>query len=633
MSATHTTTRLETSPASHPVPRIRHRIARDRRLLLTLFAIGILALIAGWAGARKGEEFFLRYISAEMTIRWAEFLRENLTGLDRILTSHLIEEPDRRVLELTGPVSGVLRFVIFDPDGTIVLSTGAGGVDWPGSLALMRAMRESRSAQVQLLDRMSIDGKATVIAKGFMPVFKGVNIAGGIGVYVDMTGEAARVRAMANMGLFGFVVLLVFAGILCGGFVRRNMLQRDADLLSAVRAHRRAMNAERRAQTLGRQRALILDAAGQGIAGIDPRGRVTFINQAGAAMLGRTVDEMIGIEFHALARSRPTSGEGQGAEVHQLHEAPEASGGEHFPDDEFVRLDGGKIPVSCTRTPIRDDMNEVVGTVIVFSDMSERRKAEDDLRRAKEEAEMANRSKSEFLANVSHELRTPLNAIIGFSEVLSAQMYGPLGSSRYKEYVGDIHDSGHHLLNIINDILDVAKAEARKLEPREQYVDLTRVIASGIRLLIERARQNEVRLEVDIASDLPLVWADERMMKQIIINLLSNAVKFTPPGGRVTVQARLEANGDVALSVIDTGIGIAEADIATALAPFGQVESALARIHDGTGLGLPLVKCLCEVHGGTMDLESQVNEWTMVTIRLPAQRTRLPVARQDAPVA
>ena len=240
---------------------------------------------------------------------------------------------------------------------------------------------------------------------------------------------------------------------------------------------------------------------------------------------------------------------------------------------------------------------------------------------AQAQALAAAEAKSNFVANMSHELRTPLNAILGFSEITKNQSFGPLGDERYLEYANDIHYSGSHLLDIINDILDLSKIEAGKKELDETFVDLGSVIDKTITLMKTSAEKAGVGITVSLDETLPRVFADERCLKQILLNLLSNAVKFTPLGGeKVSIETKKTAAGGVAIIVKDHGIGIAPEDLAIALEPFGQVESAMARRYEGTGLGLPLVKSMVELHGGDLRLESELGRGTKVTVCLPPDR-------------
>ncbi|HUK06699.1 MAG TPA: PAS-domain containing protein [Stellaceae bacterium] len=259
------------------------------------------------------------------------------------------------------------------------------------------------------------------------------------------------------------------------------------------------------------------------------------------------------------------------------------------------------------------------GILITYNDITETRRVERDLRRAKDEAELASRSKTEFLANMSHEFRTPLNAIIGFSDVLVGQLFGTLGDARYADYARDIRDSGLHLLNLINDVLDVAKIEFGKVEITDETVDFGAVVDSCVRLMRERAETAGVKLRVELAPELPALRGDSRRLKQILINLLSNSVKFTPGGGSITISATADPRG-FRVCVSDTGIGIAPEDLETALSPFGQIDSRLARKYQGTGLGLPLTKAMTELHGGTLELRSSPGQGTAATVFLPATR-------------
>jgi two-component system cell cycle sensor histidine kinase PleC len=235
-------------------------------------------------------------------------------------------------------------------------------------------------------------------------------------------------------------------------------------------------------------------------------------------------------------------------------------------------------------------------------------------------AQAESRDKSQFLANVSHELRTPLNAINGFSEIIMNERMGPLGNDKYVEYIKDINNSGTHLLSLINDILDYSKAEADKLELDIGDVDITKAIKNSIRLVIPRAEQAGVTLLDEIPKEHFILKTDQKKLKQVMLNLLSNAVKFTPSGGSVTVTAwQNVVDESVTIEVKDTGIGIAAKDISRAMAPFGQVDSALSRKYEGTGLGLPLTKKFVELMGGTFSIASEVNVGTTITFVLPKE--------------
>lgn len=244
-----------------------------------------------------------------------------------------------------------------------------------------------------------------------------------------------------------------------------------------------------------------------------------------------------------------------------------------------------------------------------------------DLEKAKDAAESANRAKSQFLANISHELRTPLNAIIGFSSILMNQLFGPLGDQKYWEYSKDINESGAHLLDIINDILDLSKAEAGKLSLNYEEVHVGKSINKCLTILAERAEKGKIAITTDIPKNLPPLVADRLRFIQILLNILSNAVKFTQEGGKVHIsaQARDGAHGasHIVIAIRDTGIGMAREDVEKAFQSFGQVDSGLNRKYEGTGLGLPLTKKLMDLHFAEISLESELARGTLVTLTFP----------------
>jgi signal transduction histidine kinase len=223
---------------------------------------------------------------------------------------------------------------------------------------------------------------------------------------------------------------------------------------------------------------------------------------------------------------------------------------------------------------------------------------------------------------MSHELRTPLNAIIGFAEVIEREFFGPVGVPQYASYAADIHRSGQHLLSLINDILDLSKVEAGRFEIVEQDFTLAETIDEAKRLLEIRAQKAGLAISSEIAVDIGRVYADRKLISQALLNLLSNAVKFTPTGGQVRISARRESEGDLILSIADTGIGMAPEEIPRALEPFGQIDGTLARRYDGTGLGLTITKAFIEMHGGSLTLDSEKGRGTTATIRLPGWRCR-----------
>ncbi len=290
--------------------------------------------------------------------------------------------------------------------------------------------------------------------------------------------------------------------------------------------------------------------------------------------------------------------------------------------------DGATIWMSINGDPVFDQDGDFRGYRGTGRDITDQVAAQEALWIAKEEAEAANRTKSEFLANVSHELRTPLNAIIGFSEVMKDSEPVSGANPQHQGYLEDIHGSGLHLLSLINDILDLSKIEAGADELEEETFDVIQAASAVLRVVRLRAEKSDVSIDQAYSGPLPLLRADKRKLKQALLNLLINAIKFTPAGGKVEFSIWCNRSDGYAFRVPDNGIGMAQEDIPTAFHQFGQIDSSLSRKYEGTGLGLPLTKALVELHGGTLDLRSKLGEGTTVTIRLPASRI---VAPADGP--
>jgi PAS domain S-box-containing protein len=305
----------------------------------------------------------------------------------------------------------------------------------------------------------------------------------------------------------------------------------------------------------------------------------------------------------------------------------------HEPFRDFVYTwNSGQRIGSVSGNPVFNEAGRFLGYRGTARDITEKVLAERALHEAKAVAEAANLAKSQFLANMSHELRTPLNAILGFSEILANGIGGPL-QSRQTEYVGLIRQSGEHLLNVINEILDLARIDAGKLELHEEVIDPRQLIDGCIALVQDRASAGLLHLSVELEEDVPRLMADRTRLTQILLNLLSNAIKFAELGGSIAVAARRARDGGVELAIRDNGTGMTAAEIEIALELFGQVDAGLARTHEGTGLGLPLARKLTELHGGSLIVESEKGRGTTVTVALPSRRLVAASAAPAGPVS
>jgi PAS domain S-box-containing protein len=384
----------------------------------------------------------------------------------------------------------------------------------------------------------------------------------------------------------------------------------DPDLLP----HVRSLEAElRQAESSNRELHAILDTATDGVATLDQNGRILSLNRSAEALFGYEQNEVAGESFTILlapeshsAATEYLAGLRANGVASLLNDGRDAMG---------RARQGGSIPIFMTLGRLGATGQKFCA---VMRDMTQWKKVERELRDARREAERASQLKSDFLAKISHEIRTPLNAILGFAEVIMDERFGPVGNQRYKDYLKDIHASGGHVMSLVNDLLDLSKIEAGKLDLNFGAVDANKIVAECVSLIQPQATTDRVIVRSALASRLPKIVADERSLRQIVLNLLSNAVKFNEPGGQVIVSTALTDAGHAVLRIKDTGVGMSEAEVQTALEPFRQIQTS--RAHGGTGLGLPLTKALVEANRASFTIRSKKNEGTLVEVSFPSTR-------------
>ncbi len=380
--------------------------------------------------------------------------------------------------------------------------------------------------------------------------------------------------------------------------------------LIATAAQDRQRAADRAAEHGTAMYQLLADNAVDLITRHAPDGRILFASPAAIPLLRQTPSHLEGAMPAQLAHPDDL----RAIEIAFRDSA--YSGRESAAEARLRRGEGEYVWTEIRCRPTASVKGAPAEIVAVTRDISERKAQERALIEARDEAMSASRAKSSFLANMSHELRTPLNAIIGFSELMTRELFGELGDARYQEYAQLIHDSGGHLLELINGVLDMSKIEAGKFELYQEIFDLDEVTLSSLRFVKLAAERGGVTLTKSVAPEAARIFADKRAIKQILVNLLSNGIKFTPRGGEVALEARLSEEG-VEIMVRDSGIGIAKSDLEKLGKPFEQAENSPIRGKEGTGLGLALVKSLAAMHGGQVMLDSALGVGTTVIIQLP----------------
>jgi PAS domain S-box-containing protein len=369
------------------------------------------------------------------------------------------------------------------------------------------------------------------------------------------------------------------------------------------------------AQAELRELRAILDTATDGVLVLARDGRILSANRSAEALFGYEARALLRLPFAELFAPESeavASGYLEGllrdGVATVMNDGREVIGRER---------QGGLIPLFMTIGRLDEETQKLCA---VFRDITPWKKTEEELIAAKRNAEKASSAKSDFLAKISHEIRTPLNAIIGFSEVMMEERFGAIGNDRYRQYLKDIHTSGGHLISLINDLLDLSKIEAGKLELAFASVSLNELTQQCVALMQPQANRDRIIIRTSLSPKLPQILADARSVRQIVLNLVSNSIKFSGPGGQVIVSTALTDLGDVVLRVRDTGIGMSDSEIETALEPFRQIATSTRFGSGGTGLGLPLTKALAEANRARFHINSKPNAGTLVEVTFPAAR-------------
>lgn len=499
--------------------------------------------------------------------------------------------------------------------------------------ALRKAERENRAiinAVSDVIFEISIEGEILFLSEAWLRV-TGFDVEYSLGrMFFDMLhpqDQEEQQKSVAQLvkGQKQAYRMLVRLRTSDGTFrsvdLAVSMLRQDENknlrIVGTITDVEERRKAERALGEVEKKYRTIWENAASGIYQITPEGQILSANPAMAEILGYSNPELL---LRSIRNANTQLYVSQSDRNHFLravgHEANSVS-----VESQVYARDGSKIWIHENTRVVRDEDGNIIYYEGSFEDITDRKKSEERLKDAKLQSDLANRAKSEFLANMSHELRTPLNAIIGFSEIIKNEVFGEIQPKQYWEYARDIHDSGKHLLGIINQILDISRIDVGERALNESMVDVCKVANICLDLMATRAKAADlVIINLMNGNDLPYIIAEEVAVKQIITNLLSNAVKFTPNGGRITVSAEIERDGRLRVSITDTGVGLEDHEIERALSPFGYVDGRLNKATSGLGLGLSLVNSLMRLHGGSFELFSQKGIGTTASIIFPASR-------------
>lgn len=510
------------------------------------------------------------------------------------------------LLRSTSSEYGFIAQVLHDSNGRFLRTWAMSDISWNETTRAMYAQYGPRGMEFHNLDTLFglvITGDAPVISNSPLEDPRAAGRPDGhppltsfFGIPIRKGGVVTGMVALANRP---------------GGF-DEELVHFLAPLASTVGSLIEAASVEKERAAMQMRQARheelhqsIVESAADAIVTYRACGTIVLANAAAGQLVGMTAAELLGervTRFVPAAAVRETA-------VRVGRAGISGSSIELI----MRRADGTEHPIEATIVRVDDD--DSIVTTVIARDISARKDLERALRSARDAAESAARAKDELLAGMSHELRTPLNAVIGLSTVLQRELHGPL-TEKQRDYVAQIEMSGRHLLQVITTILDMAKAEAQKIQPTFSSVEAAAVVADAVGLIGDLAVGKGISVAREVDADLPPIWADGLRARQVILNLLSNAIKFTPTDGRITVTAR-RADDMVAIAVADTGVGIAPDHLARIFEPFEQVDSSLSRRHEGTGLGLALSRRLVELHGGTLTVTSTLGEGSQFTATFP----------------
>ncbi|MGB0748570.1 MAG: ATP-binding protein [Magnetospiraceae bacterium] len=538
-------------------------------------------------------------VLGEDRVRYISLSRSVYGSQDQFLgvVQHLIPVAAYQQILAEHELGGFDQAVLFDEE-KIVLTA------WPPVPETVPTTRETRLSAAKNLAPFAAlaaprNNQTKINAAGdVVTTYKLQNYPLYIGLMRSQHSILVGWKEQFNATMFAISVLVI-ATVVVIIFLRRWQLRERENLALIRRLHR------------------AVEQSPTSIIITDLEGTIEYVNPAFSRATGYAETEVIG-QNPRLLKSGFTS-----QDIYAELWNTVTHGGEWQGEFLNQRKDGSLYWESAAISPIRDEFNQITNFLAVKENITEQKRITEDLRKAKFEAEKANKAKSEFLAAMSHDLRTPLNAILGFSDMIRCEAFGPIENPHYEDYINDIHKSGALLLNLINDVLDLSKIEADRYNLVEEEVNIPELIRESAQQVSLIARNRNIDIVIEVMSAMPLMTGDQRAMIQILNNLLSNAAKFTRPGGKIFVGSHLLDDGCIRITVRDTGIGMTPEGVEKALRPFEQADGQHSRQHEGTGLGLHLCANLMKLFDGTMDIQSAPDVGTTVVLTFPARRTIL----------